>query len=123
MFINYGLDISQKPEPLKFTYNDNEWKLDIGNKVYYATSETNVDEELTISKLFMLDKATQQCSFLYEIKQRDYFYMASSGKIHYVAGYMKGKKIVFLTLFYHTNYMAGDTDTEIYHFTPVFEIE
>ncbi len=120
-FKNHNLDISQKPQPVLFKkLNRSEYELDIAGRHFHSTSERGEDSENftyeIISKLYYYNQP------IYTIIQEDDFVMASGGVVQYIAAYKKGNKIVFLNKFYHENHMAGETDRETYHFTPVFNI-
>ena len=120
-FKEHNLDISRKPEPIPFQkLSLSEYEVSLGGHHFRTVSE-RLDEgdDFTyeiISKLYANDK------LIYTIKQEDDFIMASGGVIQYVAAYTKDNKIVFLNKFYHENHLAGETDRETYHFTPVFEL-
>ncbi len=123
-FKKMNLDISQNPLAIPFKESDYTDKLDLGNFIFEAeSSRSNVSEEMiTISVLSAYNKTNYETKYFYKIKQIDYFEMASSSIINYIAAYKKGNKVVFLNRFHHINGM-DQTQMDIYHFTPVFNLD
>ncbi len=124
-FIEQGLDITKKPQPvaldvkgdsdktfiyenLEFKYN-NEWETDWDNNTM-----------ITSSNLWVV---TGEEKLIHKINQDDNYYMASGGTIDFISAYKEDDEFVFLNLFYHSSHKAGFTDQEVYHFTPIFKIE
>ena len=136
-FIEHNLDIAHKPTPIKLEVVDGStnFPMYIDSIAHFTYKNIKFsydnywikDEDLwtmnTQSQLFANSgKSDDEPKKIHIINQQDYYYMASGGRIDYLAIYESNGKFVFLNCFHHYNHMAGGTDSETYHFSPVFNL-
>jgi len=124
-FIEQGLDISIKPQPIALEIKGDKVKSFIFENMQFKYSndwETDWDNNtmITSSNLWIV---TGEEELIHQINQDDRYIMASGGRIDYKYAFRDEDEFVFLNLFYHTSGLAGFTDCEVYHFSPVFEFE
>lgn len=125
-FKKNNLDISKKPKPEDLIIMNLPENSFILKGIYFkCTNEHVVSDDgadmTTVSKLYTYENEGNE-KLIYTINQQDNFYMGSGGKINYISAYVKDNKFILLNKFYHTSGMAGETDRETYHFSPVFDI-
>lgn len=120
-FIEKGLDISKKPEPIEF--EDNMLTAS-GVTFVFSNDRTMNDEDMTemitVSKLIAMVGSSET---IHTVNQTDSYIMASGGDTFYKAAYKKDGKIVLMSIFIHNSAMAGATTCESYQFSPVFDLK
>lgn len=136
-FIEHNLDITHKPTPTKLEivdgstnfpmYIDSIAHFTYKNIKFSYDNNWIMDEDVwtmnTRSQLFAnTGKSDDEPKKIHIINQQDYYYMASGGRIDYLAIFESNGKFVLLNRFNHYNHMAGGADSEIYHFSPVFNL-
>ncbi|HOZ29455.1 MAG TPA: hypothetical protein PLL66_00940 [Bacteroidales bacterium] len=123
-FIEHDLDITKMPEPISLDVQGDEDKTFVfENTKFKYTNFREIEWENnimnTISDLWLMSGEEKM---IHQIVQDDNYYMVSGGRIDYVSAYKQGDEFVFLNLFYHTSSLAGFSDCEVYHFSPIFKL-
>lgn len=123
-FIDHDLDITKIPQPLNLDVQGEDVKTFVFENINFKYTnfwemewENNIMN--TISDLWLMSGEER---IIHQIVQEDNYYMASGGRIDYVSAYKEGDEFIFLNLFYHTSHLAGFSDCEVYHFSPIFKL-
>jgi hypothetical protein len=127
-FVDNNLDITKKHKPLELFKVDEHENCFVYNGINFKnTHDSNTDCDapmmIIISELSTFQKGNSDSSrLIYTIFQQDFYFMAGGGCIDYIAAYEEDGNFVFLNVFNHYNRVAGLSNTETYHFSPVLNI-
>jgi hypothetical protein len=127
-FKEHNLDFNKKPKYENLYVVGDSIKTFIYNDVEFSYFSKRCEENVyfdmtTYSELYARKNGSIHTpKLIYSIYQEDKYYMAGQGFINYQSAYAENGYFIFEIPFYHFTAAAGDADSYIYHFSPVFKL-